>query len=99
MSCIATFKIGEEEIEVIHDGSLLSDNILDKDVINLLNKLYKNAFDNNITDVDQDGNNKSLWTNFTKLVQTALRNKTGYCKPVSLSSLMSRDGLVANSNV
>jgi hypothetical protein len=52
MSCIATFKIGEEEIEVIHDGSLLSDSILDKDVITLLKKLYKNAFDNNITDVD-----------------------------------------------
>lgn len=99
MSCIATFNINGEKIEVIHDGSLLSNNILDKDVITLLKKLYTNAFDNNIIDVDQDGNNKSLWTDFTKLVQTALRNKTGYCEPVSLSSLMSRDGLVANSNV
>lgn len=99
MSCIATFKIGEEQIEVIHDGSLLSDTILDKDVITLLKKLYKNAFDNNITDVDQDGNDKSLWTDFTKLVETALRNKTGYCKSVSLSDLTSTDGLIANSNV
>jgi hypothetical protein len=52
MSCIATFNINGEKIEVIHDGSLLSNNILDKDVITLLKKLYTNAFDNNIIDVD-----------------------------------------------